>query len=63
MTLLPTPYGGCIQKPGIVVLREALSATGLDKCRYLWLTIGLRLETNMEKLEEGLKELKRIATP
>ena len=29
-----------------------------ETCRYLWLAIGLSLETTMEELREGLKGLK-----
>ena len=46
----------------MAILREALPATDLDKHRYFLPILGLRWGTNMEELEEGMKEMKRIAT-
>ena len=43
-------------------LWETLPEVDWDRGKYLHSTIGLRSGTPMEELEEGLKELKGIAT-
>ena len=61
--LLLMPRCVCRQEPGMDVLWKALPAPHQSRCGCSQPTIGLSLGIPMEKLGEGLKELKGFATP
>jgi len=62
-TLLLMPRSTCWEEPGMAVTWEGLPELDQYRCSCSQPTIRLSLETPMEELGEGLKELKGFATP